>query len=36
VNRVACVAQRVGETSDGVGKPERVVEQNDLSHGPGG
>ena len=33
VRGVAGVAQRGGETADGVGEPERVVEENDLSHG---
>jgi hypothetical protein len=35
VHGVAGVAQRVGETADGVREPERVVEDDDLSHCPG-
>jgi hypothetical protein len=29
---VACGAQLTGETSDGTGEPERVVEDDDLGH----
>jgi hypothetical protein len=32
VHGVAGVAQRIGETADGIGEPERVVEDDDLSH----
>jgi hypothetical protein len=34
MDHVAAGAQVVGEAADGVGEPERVVEDDDLGHGP--
>jgi hypothetical protein len=34
MHRVARGAQLTGETADGTGEPERVVEDDDLGHRP--